>query len=329
MRARRDPSLGAQVVRRTALRYLVGEDHEQDRPAHVRAGSALVRVDGCFVVVQDDACFLAVIDDKGDVACVPVPSPIPGVRLYDDTRGNKAKKLDLEAAVAVGSTLYAFGSGSTGARETIIVTRNVGTMNPAVVAFDAHDLYAQMRARRDFAGDELNIEGAAVLGDDLWFFQRGNGAGVAVDATACVPIAAFTRWVEGHGPCPTLDHVTAWDLGAAGGVRLTFTDAAVDRSGKLAFLASAEASPDATRDGPVTGVAIGRIDPREGIAVLGDVRDETGAPLTDKAEGLAFDADEMNAGNTESRRAFAVVDKDDPDAPAELLELALDPGWRA
>lgn len=324
MRAQRDPRLGAQVVRRTALRYRVGEDKTEDRPAHVRAGSALVRIDGCFVVVQDDACFLAVIDEHGAVGCVPVPSPIPGVRLYDDTRGNKAKKLDLEAAVAIGTTLFAFGSGSTGARETIIVTRNVGTTSPAVVAFDAHELYAQMRARRDFAGDELNVEGAAVLGDDLWFFQRGNGAGVAVDATACVPVAAFTRWVDGHGPCPTLDRVTAWDLGNAGGVRLTFTDAAVDPTGKLAFLASAEASPDATRDGPVAGVAIGRIDPREGVAALGEVRDETGAPLTDKAEGLAFDPDDRKRD-----RAFAVIDKDDPDAPAELLELALDAGWRA
>lgn len=328
MQVRRDPSLGAQVVRRTALRYHVGEDKTEDRPAHVRAGSALVRVGGAFVVVQDDACFLAVIDEHGAVGCVPVPSPIPGVRLYDDTRGNKAKKLDLEAAVAIGSTLYALGSGSTGARETIIVTRNVGTVSPAVVAFDAHDLYAQMRARRDFAGDELNIEGAAVLGDELWLFQRGNGAGVAVDATACVPVAAFTRWVDDHGPCPTLDRVTAWDLGTArhgdADVRLTFTDAAVDPTGKLAFLASAEASPDATRDGPVAGVAIGRIDPREGLAALGEVRDETGAPLTDKAEGLAFDPDERRRD-----RAFAVIDKDDPDAPAELLELALDAGWRA
>ena len=39
-----------------------------------------------------------------------------GTRCFDDTRGDKAAKPDLEACVVHGDTLLAFGSGSTAAR---------------------------------------------------------------------------------------------------------------------------------------------------------------------------------------------------------------------
>ena len=52
------------------------------------------------------------------------------------------------------------------------------------------------------------------------------------------------------------------------------------------------------------------------------IEDEAGNPLTDKAEGLAFDSDNP-------RRAWLVVDRDDPAVPAELLELRLHDGWHS
>jgi hypothetical protein len=123
-------------------------------------------------------------------------------------------------------------------------------------------------------------------------------------------------------PCPPLRDVVAWELGAAEGTRLTFTDGVSTRTRWTAFLACAEASPDATRDGPVSGVAVGRLDPRAREAELAMIVDEHGAPLLDKAEGIALDDEDV-------RRAWLVVDRDDPDAPAELLELRLGEGWTA
>jgi hypothetical protein len=178
-----------------------------------------------------------------------------------------------------------------------------------------------MRDAHDFSGSELNIEGSAIDGADVVFFQRGNGAGAAVDATARVDALALFAYLRGEGPCPALRDVASWDLGAMAGVRLTFTDGALCPIGTgVAFLACAEACPDALRDGPVSGVAIGRLDDRARTCALAPVMDEKGEPLRDKAEGLAFDADD-------ARRAFVVVDKDDPDVPSELLELALGEGW--
>src|SRR5690606_17272693 len=105
-----------------------------------------------------------------------------------------------------------------------------------------------------------------VDGRDVMFFQRGNGAprgGLRpVDATARVSLADLVGYLESGAPCPPLRDVSAWDLGALEGVRLTFTDAAIGPRGEIAFVACAEASPDATRDGPVSGVALGRLDDR-------------------------------------------------------------------
>ena len=120
--------------------------------------------------------------------------------------------------------------------------------------------------------------------------------------------------------CPSLREIRQWDLGAIEGTRLTFTDGVAMHGGWTGFLACAEASPDATRDGPVSGVAIGRLDDREPLAELAPITDERGAPLTDKAEGITFDDDDP-------LRAWLVIDRDDPAAPAELLELRLGGGW--
>jgi hypothetical protein len=94
VKARLEPSLGARVVKRTPLLYDRGADPALDRPAHVRAGSALVRLDThTLAVVQDDASFLAVLDGVGHATAtlhvrdMPLPAP-DGVRLFDDGRGN-------------------------------------------------------------------------------------------------------------------------------------------------------------------------------------------------------------------------------------------------
>ena len=116
---------------------------------------------------------------------------------------------------------------------------------------------------------------------------------------------------------PAPDNVTRYDLGRAGGVRLTFTDAALAPSGLL-YLAGAEDSPDTVLDGEVTGAAVGLI--HEGGARWTHLCDDAGEPLVVKAEGLALDP-------ADPRRALVVVDADDADAPSELLELELSGPW--
>lgn len=315
------PAFDAREVARRPLSYRDGACTVSDRAAHVRAGSAVVRVGPrTLAIVQDDASFVAWVDtDAWVVTDTALPSP-SGVRQFDDGRGNKAGKLDLEAALFVPSArlLVAFGSGSTARRERVALVPTDGVAPPRVV--EAPLLYATLRGTAAFAGSELNVEGATVHEGDVVFFQRGNGLGPAVDATGRMALGPLLAHLAGDGACPPLTRIASWNLGALGGVRLTFTDGTVDAGGHLAFAASAEASPDATRDGPVAGSVLGRLDERTGATVLGRLLGRDGAPLRDKVEGLAFDP-------SDAARAFAVVDSDAPDVPCVLLELALGDGW--
>src|SRR5262245_64154024 len=76
----------------------------------------------------------------------------------------KLDKLDLEACTFIDDELWAFGSGSLPNREVIV------RVGERVIVEDAHVQYARLRA----AVGALNIEGVVPVGDELWFFHRGN-----------------------------------------------------------------------------------------------------------------------------------------------------------
>src|SRR5690606_8903131 len=144
-----------------------------------------------------------------------------------------------------------------------------------------------LHGRREFAGSELNIEGAVVVGDALRLFQRGNGAPrdglMPVDATGDLELAGFLRWLDG-GPVPALERVRQYDLGQVGGVRFGFTDATVLPDGRVAFIAGAEDSPDTYHDGIVVGCRFGVIDGDE--VRIGEIVDADGRPSRLKLEGI-------------------------------------------
>lgn len=293
------------VISRTPLLYGAGPDASLDRPPHVRAGSALVVWRDRLAVIQDDASFVALIDRRtGGVQGLPFPATSrPPVRQFDDARGNKKKKLDLEAAFVVGDRLVAMGSGSSPLRERFVVIEP----DERFMVREMPALYAALR--EVFAG-ELNVEGAVVDEGDLLLFQRGNGVG-ARNQTARVALAPLLA--AAAGARPVVRDVTSWELPD----RLTFTDATRGPDGTIWFLACAEDSPDATRDGPVSAVALGRLAPdHRGSAEVWLVRDETGAPLLEKTEGLAFDPDDP-------ARLFVVTDRDDATLPSHLLVVAM------
>jgi len=301
IRALRDPSLTARVVRSIPLLYGDGADASLDRPAYVRSASGIVRLGGRIAVIQDDANFIALIDPETGLAdAITLPAGEGGVRQFDDLRGNKRFKLDLESVVVVGDTLIAFGSGSLPARERIVTVH--GTEARVV---DASALYARLRAATEFSGSELNVEGAAVLAGTLRLFNRGNGAARdglhPVNASCDLDLAAFLAFLGG-APAPSPSNVRQYDLGVIHGFPLTFTDA-VALGDAILYSAAAEDSPDATRDGPVAGAVIGII------------------------EGDSARYCEVDAGKIEgilplsSGRILAVVDPDDPHLPSTLLEL--------
>lgn len=327
-----EAGLVARVLATERLGYAVGPDALEDRPGHVRAASAVGWFGGRLAVVQDDASFVGLYDPATRrTGFVTLPRGSDGLRQFDDGRGNKKRKLDLEAATTVRDggreVLVAFGSGSAPVREVVVrVEAGPGGGEPAVRVDPAPELYAALRSRREFSGSELNVEGAALLpGGRLRLFQRGNGAPAdglgPVDATvelAWAELVAHLDRVPGAG-VPRLGEVVVYDLGTIGGVRLTFTDATAAPGGRVAFLAAAEDSPDAVRDGPVAGGAVGVLEP-DGAARVGRLVDREGRTLVRKVEGLALDPARPD-------RAYVVVDPDDPAVPGELLTVALEGSW--
>lgn len=328
--ATHDSRLAARVVERTALQYSGGADAATDRPGHVRAGSGLARVAGGLVVIQDDSHFMALIDPgrPASAHAIPLPAGPDGRRQFGDSRANKHLKLDLEACVALElphPLIVGFGSGSTSARESMVLVRDWDRRTPSVRVVDASALYAGLRATTSFAGSEMNIEGAVLVGEVLRLFSRGNGAAGGalqpVNATCDLSWADLLAYLEAPDeravPRPT--RIRQFALGNLDGAPLGFTDAAEWHDAML-FTAAAERSPDAVRDGPVSGSVIGVIGDGETVRWT-PIVGEDDSLLREKAEGLALadaSGDEM----------WVIVDADDERRPAELLRVRLEGPWR-
>ncbi len=314
----------ARITRTIPLRYAEGADAALDRPAHVRAASAVARMGGRLAVVQDDANFVALVDPATGLAdAITLPAGEGGRRQFDDLRGNKRFKLDLESCVLLDDggvpVLLAFGSGSSPLRERIVEVRDVGGTSPGVRVIDAGALYAGLRASPTFAGSEMNVEGAMILvPDTLRLFNRGNGAPVddrhPVDASCDLYLPTLVAFLRDRlfVPPPLPENVVRYDLGEIDGHPLTFTDVTL-HEGRVWFTATAEASPDAVRDGPVAGSAIGILE--SGTARWARVMGEDGRPFEGKIEAI-----EMR----DARTAWVLVDRDDPERPSELCEVALE-----
>lgn len=325
--ARQDPALRAEVVQMRPLLYNTGADAALDRPAHVRAASGIAQMNGRLVVIQDDAHFVAVFDPQQlEVQAWDLPVGPDGRRQFDDLRGNKRHKLDLEACLAIEGEqprLVAFGSGSSPVRERLVVVDWQADGVPVITSYDAPAWYALLRQTVEFAGSELNIEGAILVDDTLCLFQRGNGAPretvQPVDATCELSWSALWAYLRQPDviPPPQPGNIVQYQLGAIYGCRLSFTDATL-AAGTVLFTASAEASPDAQRDGPVMGSVLG-------VLNGADVRwailcDQDGAVFEGKVEGISLMPDDL-------RRAWIVVDRDDPSRPSDLCEVVLQGPW--
>ena len=333
-----DKALGARIVRRVQMHYATGADERLDRPAFVRAASSMAWVGDRLAMVQDDVNFVALVDPATGVAdAITLPAGRDEKRQFDDGRGTKKFKLDLEAMarvpVAGGTLLVAFGSGSKKRRENVMTLQFPGRSarpvprQPSLVALP--DLYAALRAETTFAGSEMNIEGAVYLDGMIRLFGRGNGDATddlqPLDATCDLSWSALRAHIEkpDEHPLPEITRVTQYTLGDIDGVALGFTDAiAVGRS-TVMYSAAAEASPDASTDGAVGGSALGVIaHDRRQPGRWTAIRDEQGHAFEGKVEGLVLD-------RRNPLRALAVIDVDDHTRPSELCELELSGPWWA
>ena len=275
--------------------------------APVRAASALAALGDGWLVAQDDATHAAWLRPDG-VTAVRVSEPVEGNDTFSSAEGTKHLKPDFEAAVEVArggrAGVLLLGSGSTPARMRASLVTGTG-------AFTSTDLTPAYRRVAEALGlplDQLNLEGAARVGDRLRWFQRGNSAAGVPSAAVDVDLPALLAAgpVEVGGP-------RRYDLGTVRGVALAVTDAVALPDGRVLVSAAAEDTPNAVDDGPVVGAALALLDDERVLAVAA-VPDGADGPY--KIEGLAV------RGRTPAGMSLiAVVDADDPLAASRRLDL--------
>lgn len=271
------------------------------------AASGLVRVGKRLYVVADDQNHLGMFD--ADLAA-------PGrlIRLFDgdlpaSPKKRKAQKADLESLLLLPAApawpdgaLLAFGSGSRPTRFTGALLRldAKGEAYGPARTIDLAPLYDALAARFD----ELNIEGAFILGDALVLLQRGSMQ--APNAVIRFPLTSVMAWLGGSSTSLQPGAIVECDLGRVDGVALTFTDGAALPDGSWLFSAVAERTDNAYDDGACVAAAIGI------AASDGPVRSMRRLAPTRKIEGV-------EAQVRDGRIVIGMVtDADDPAIPAEL-----------
>ena len=290
----------------------LAEPSAEGRPAHLSAGSGVVRRGDFAYVIGDDELSLAVF--RLSVAAEPgtLRRALTGELPLDHEERGGAKP-DLEALTVLPpfdghpyGALLGLGSGSAPGRDRGFVWAlgADGALRGTARELDLAPLYHRLSDRIE----GLNIEGASVIGDRLWLFQRG---GAGEDAGGIVAELSLEQVMESLQRDLRLDAhelaaLRAYDLGTLDGVALTFSDATPVAQELVVFTASAEAE-----GGGIRGSVVGTLDRSGHVQRLRTIDRRY------KVEGVHATID------TGVVDFLFVCDQDDPETPSPLLSAAM------
>lgn len=286
--------------------------------APVRAASAVVPFGDGQLVVSDDGTHAAWFRGGSDATRVRLLPPVERHEEFDEKSGTKHLKPDLETACQVfpqgGAAVLAMGSGSSPRRMRWCLLRLVGT-TPDVVVGDMEPVYAAVAGALSIELDQLNLEGACIVGRSLRWFHRGlpsaglPSASVDLDLDEVLAAASGAVGAADVG----VRNPVHYDLGSVDAVGLAITDVVALPDGDLLACAAAEDSPNPRDDGPVRATALARMRMGRVVDVV-RLPDREGRVL--KVEGLmVVDVDDTRV------RLLAVTDVDDPDAASWAATL--------
>lgn len=235
---------------------------EAGRPPHLSAASGLVCVGPLAYVIADDELHLGVfrLDSR---------EPGQTIRLFDGELPLKAgprktQKPDIEAILKLPAdraspygTLLVLGSGSrlNRKRGALLALDSAGGIAESPRVVDLSPIFEPLRG----AFAEINIEGAAVAGEEVLLLQRGNKSD-RCNAVIRYARSAFVHAIGSAAGQVDVFDIHHFDLGEIGDVPLSFTDGVALPDGRLLFTAAAEDTGSAFDDGSCAGSAIGLID---------------------------------------------------------------------
>lgn len=253
----------------------------------ISAASGLAMREGYFFMVADDENFAAIID-KSDLSRVKLIRLFPE-ELPRKKAPRKLAKPDLESLTPLLSgDILCVPSGSELNRSRGVIIR--GDDSIQTVSFGT--LFDEIR--KTFP--ELNIEGAAVIGEHLRLFQRGNGKR---NQNGIIDVN-LRDFLDGEVNIVSVKHL---DLGMLNGANLSFTDATVFDN-LIYFLAVAEASESTFLDGDIKGSGLGAMN------FQGEILGFKQLDLKSKPEGLCVDSESF----------YIVTDDDDRTKPSLMYK---------
>jgi hypothetical protein len=253
----------------------------------IGSASGLIFKDNSLFIISDNSTFLYQFDIS--------ENKLTRIPLVENAQENipKKDKFDFESITLKGNNLYLFGSGSTSKREKEI-TYNFETGE--IEEKDLSKLYQKLKLSTGISDEDLNIEGALFLEENLLLFQRGNGAN---SKNGIFSIGRHTEPVEVQFIPIQLPKIKQ--------VETTFTDAILVED-KIYFLATAEDCKSTYDDGEILGSIIGRMNSQTfGIEFTQKISDNH------KFEGLTFYT------KTEDKIEFLLCEDND----TEVLETTI------
>ena len=280
------------------------------RPPYITAASGVARRGDYVYVIGDDELGLGVFR-LSEAGPGQMRKALQG-DLPTDHGERAKKKVDLEALTLLPpfeghayGALLGLGSGSGPGRDRGFAWALApdGSLDGDARELDLEPVYSLLREK----APDLNIEGAAVMGDRLWLLQRGN-TDQGLNLVAELSLADLMDSIrhDRRIDCEELETVRAYELGELDGVPLTFSDATPLADQRLAFTASAEGE-----DGKIRGSVVGTIDTDGSVQRLRTIDRRW------KVEGIYASID------TGVMDFLFVCDQDDPDAPSPLLSAAM------
>jgi hypothetical protein len=231
------------------------------------------------------------------------PGDLPG-----DPRERSSVKPDLEALTVLPpfeahpyGALLGLGSGSGPGRDRgfVCALGADGSIDREPAVLDLGPLYGLLREHVA----ELNVEGAATMGEQLWLLNRGTAeSGSNLVAELSLEQMMGSLRDDLRLDAQELENIRGFDLGEIDGVELTFSDATPIADRLLVFTASAEAD-----DGSIKGSVVGT------LGLDGTVHRLRTIDRRWKVEGVHATIDTGVLDFT------FVCDQDDPAEPSPLL----------
>jgi hypothetical protein len=288
----------------------LAEPSAPGRAAHLSAASGVARRGDSIYVIGDDELHIGVF--RGSSSAPGRLRRVLSGDLPDDDRERSGAKPDLEALTLLPpfeshpyGALLGLGSGSapTRSRGFVCALAADGSLAGEPVELDLDPLFRLLREQVD----ELNIEGAATMGDRLWLLHRGTSE-KGSNLVAELSLDQLMRSLrEDHRlDAEELENVRRYELGDIDGIELTFSDATPIADQLVVFTASAEGE-----DGRIRGSVVGT------LGLDGSVQRLRTIDRHWKVEGVHASID---AGVLDF---LFVCDQDDPGEPAPLLSATM------